>query len=163
MEKSYIIRRRDGAINVYFEELWDQKPFYLNVGDFVPLPYDCQFSNGEKYEFTQSGFEIVSYTEQDDTFQLAGVMLENDLSTFSDLISYGLYTVDQHGDVVHGGLFAYNGTMTYKTSSGSSQADITYDGITPKWDTRAIPVNISAYGGSGDEAHFSFNFPIFKS
>jgi len=163
MGKAYIIRRRDGAINVYFDELWDQKPAYLNVGDFFPLPYDCQFSNNDKYEFTQSGFELVSYTESDETYQLAGVMLENDLTTFSDLISFGLYTVDQHGDVVQGGLFAYNGTMTYKQTGASSPTDIIYDGIDPKWNVRSIPVNISAYGGSGDEAHISVNFPIFKS
>lgn len=160
-DKSYFIYRPGGAIEVTFDELWNQKTPFLNVGDFVPLSYNATSYDGERYDFTESGFEIVSHTEQDETWKLAGTMLERD-TTSSVVLRIGLYAIDPNDNMVYGPYMALNGTEIYKFEYQNDPITQRYDGLT-LIDRRDFPLSTGMDGGSDNEFHFACNIPIFKS
>lgn len=160
MGKSVFIYRLSGAINVTFESLWDQKTPFLNVGDFVPLMFSATAFDGGRYDITEDGFEIVSHTEQDETWKLAGIMEERNTST--NVLTIGLYAIDPNDNIIFGPYMAFNGTEVYKFEFWTNPRTAIYDGLSV-FDRRDLPLNIGIDGGSNNEFHFSCNIPIFKS
>lgn len=153
--KSYILNGRDGAVKLYFDSLWDGEQKILNPNDIVPLTWTAADPGNNHEEVAQEGFELIQKHSAENTWILAGYVNPEgvqhncfvNISTAYNLNGYA-YT---------GGGWNYNGTVT------CDGTDHVFDGLGTTQYYDNFPKYFSIYGGTGNEIHLNFNFPIFDS
>lgn len=158
MGASYIVNRSGGAVKVYFDEMWDGVDRYFNPDTPVEVGWDVSGS-GTDFEYTHEGFELlIPQAQVYDVYKLCGYMPEiSDNPNFSVLTIGNYYNVPGSQTVLSGATMCYNGTITDKNG------DHHYDGLTPYFVEISPPLSFVVPGGVDNEAHYSFNFPIFKT
>lgn len=153
--KSYILNGRDGAVKLYFDSLWDGEQKILNPNDIVPLTWTAADPGHRHEEVTQEGFELIQKASQENTWILAGYVNPEGSQHNCFVEISTAYNYD--GNAYTGGGWNYNGTVT------CDGTDYVFDGLgtTQYYDT--FPKYFSLYGGTDNEIHLNFNFPIFDS
>lgn len=153
--KSYILNGRDGAVKLYFDSLWDGEQKILNPNDIVPLTWTASDPGHSHEEVAQEGFELIQKASQENTWILAGYVNPEGAQHNCFVEISTAYNYD--GNAYTGGGWNYNGTVT------CDGTDYIFDGLgtTQYYDT--FPKYFSLYGGTGNEIHLNFNFPIFDS
>ena len=153
--KSYILNGRDGAVKLYFDSLWDGEQKILNPNDIVQLTWTAADPGNSHEEVAQEGFELIQKASQENTWILAGYVNPEGAQHNCFVEISTAYNYD--GNAYTGGGWNYNGTVT------CDGTDYVFDGLgtTQYYDT--FPKYFSLYGGTNNEIHLNFNFPIFDS
>ena len=161
--KSYLLTGYDGAIKLYFDNLWDGVDRYINVDDWIEFSYNISRPNDveETKPLSATPFKLIQRATQVDTWKLAGYIkaIGDNHNAF---LTIGTYCplwdhVLQKYVCYNGGGFNLWGIISH------NNVDYTYDGTGTTQYYLTMPKYFSMYGGVDNEMHFSFPFPVFDS
>lgn len=153
--KSYTLNARDGDVILYFESLWDGETKILNQNDIFLLSWSASDPRNNHEEEALEGFELIQKHTAENTWILAGYV--NPEGAQGNCFVYIATAYNYDGNAYTGGGWNYNGTVT------CDGIDHDFDGLgtTQYYDT--FPKYFNMYGGSNNEIHLNFNFPIFDT